>query len=135
MFYLGFIRSWLLADSKRLGRWGERRALRFLKKKGLCFVARNYRHSHGEIDLIMADTGRCDGSIVFVEVKTRRNEDFALGQDAVTAKKRAVLARTARNFIRTYNIKDKHLRFDVVVVVLGDKGAEQIRHYENVFTP
>ena len=86
----------------------------------------------GEVDLVMASA---NGAIVFVEVKTRRNEDYAQAQDAVTSKKQARLIRTAKFFVKQYKIKDKPLRFDVVAVILGPKGPAQIRHYENAFRP
>ena len=78
-------RGRLLADPKRLGRWGENQALRFLRRRGLRTIARNFRCDGGELDLIVADP---DGAVAFVEVKTRRNEDFAHAQAAVTPEKR-----------------------------------------------
>jgi putative endonuclease len=122
----------MLTDPKLLGRWGEKRSERFLKNKGLRTIARNYSCKTGEIDLVMASD---DGAIIFVEVKSRRHEDFARAQDAVNYAKRIKLIRTARSFIKTYNIKDKPVRFDVVAVVLGREGSARIRHYRNAFTP
>ena len=80
----------------------------------------------------MADN---NGAMVFVEVKTRRSEDFAQAQDAVDYKKRKKLGSLAKYFLKSYNIKDKHVRFDVVAVVLAKKGPPQIRHYKNAFIP
>ena len=132
MLKLSLGRKKLLADSKLLGRWGERRAVGFLTNKGFKVIARNYTCKAGEIDLITADP---EGAIVFVEVKTRRDEQFAKAQDAVTTKKQRTMAQAAKNFVRNYKVKDKPLRFDVVTVVLGRKGKPQIRHYENAFSP
>ena len=132
MFWFGFSRDALLDDPKRLGRWGEKRSERFLKRKGFEAIARNFTCKTGEIDLIMTDQGR---TIVFVEVKTRRDENYSQAQDAVTYAKRAKMIRTARHFLKTYEVKDKPMRFDVVAVVLGPKGPVQIRHYENAFRP
>ena len=132
MFLVPGRRQRMLADPKLLGRWGEKRSERFLKNKGLRTIARNYSCKTGEIDLVMASE---DGAIIFVEVKSRRHEDFARAQDAVNYDKRIKLIRTARSFIKTYNIKDKPVRFDVVAVVLGRKGSARIRHYRNAFTP
>ena len=93
MFLLPFRRSALLADRRRLGRWGERRSERFLKGAGLKTIARNYTCKVGEVDLIMADD---NGAMVFVEVKTRQSEDFAQAQDAVGYKKRKKLGSLAK---------------------------------------
>ena len=89
---LPMIRSWLRADTRRLGRWGEKQCRRFLGRKGLKVVARNYTCPLGEIDLVVAEP---DGAIVFVEVKTRRNEEYQQAQDAVNYKKRRKLGRLA----------------------------------------
>ena len=132
MLKLALGRKKLLTDSKLLGRWGERRAAAFLRRRGFSVVARNYTCPAGEIDLIAADA---DGVIVFVEVKTRRDEQFAKAQDAVTTKKQRTMTQAAKSFVRNYKVKDKPLRFDVVAVVLGKKGKPQIRHYENAFSP
>jgi Holliday junction resolvase-like predicted endonuclease len=45
------------------------------------------------------------------------------------------MIRTARHFLREYEIEGKPLRFDVIAVVLGEKGPPEIRHYENAFRP
>ena len=132
LFWLPGTRRRLLSDPKLLGRWGEKRCEHFLNRKGLKTVARNYSCKTGEIDLIMASE---EGVIVFVEVKTRRDEGFAQAQDAVNHAKREKLDRTAKIFLKKFKVKDKPVRFDVVAVVLPEKGSEQIRYYENAFVP
>jgi len=120
----------LLSDQKLLGRWGERRCERFLKRKGLKKLAGNFSCKTGEIDLIMVDT---DGSIVFVEVRTkarREQESFSSPEETVTYPKRVKLLRTARYFLAAHKIEDRPYRFDVVSIVLGRTGRPQIRHYE-----
>jgi len=103
-----------------------------LKRKGFTTIARNFTCKLGEIDIIVNDS---DGTIVFVEVRTKTDESFTEAHRTVTPKKRARLVRTARYFMKTYKVKGRPLRFDVVAVVLGRKGRPQIRHYENAFTP
>ena len=76
-----------------------------------------------------------DGTLVFVEVKTRTNEEFSPSESAVTKAKKIRTLRTVRYFLATNNIEDRPYRFDVVTIVLGEKGPEQIRHYENAFVP
>lgn len=122
----------LLADKKLLGQWGEKRCERFLKRKGLKVLVRNFSCKTGEIDLIMVDT---DGTIVFVEVKTRANENFGQSESAITAAKKNRMLRAARYFLATHDIENRPFRFDVVTIVLGEKGHPQIRHYENAFVP
>lgn len=125
-------RKRLLADPKRLGRWGQRQAERFLRRAGGRTLARNWGFRGGEIDLIMAGA---DGAVAFVEVKTRRSEDYAPAKAAVNSKKQQKLIRTAKRFLGTYKLTDRPLRFDVVTVILGDSGPPQIRHYPGAFRP
>lgn len=95
-------------------------------------LTRNFSCQSGELDLIMVDT---DGSIVFVEVRTRADEAFGPPEASVTHPKRAKLLRTARYFLATHNIKDRPFRFDIVTIILGRSGRPQIRLYENAFVP
>ena len=117
----------LLTDTKRLGRWGEKQAEKSLKAKGLKLLTRNFRCNTGEIDLIMADV---DGTIVFVEVKTRADEDFAPAESAVNHTKKKRLFNAAKYFLATHNIADRDFRFDIVTVVLNPK---KIEHHPDAF--
>jgi putative endonuclease len=133
MFGFVFKRNELLADAKRLGRWGEKQGERFLRHKGLRTLTRNFSCQTGELDLVMADPE--DGAVVFVEVKTRANEDFAPAETAVTFGKQKRIASAAWHFRKVHRIEDRPLRFDVIAIVLGPKGPPVIRHYERAFVP
>lgn len=60
--------------TKRLGKEGEDRAAKFLKKQGYLILERNCRTRNGEIDLIAMH----EGMVVFIEVKTRTNDAYGL---------------------------------------------------------
>ncbi len=120
----------MLGNPKLLGGWGEKRSRRFLKSKGFKMLARNFNCRAGEIDLVMVDKA---GQIVFVEVKTRADEEFEAVESAITKAKQMRIIRAARYFISSHNIQDRGFRFDVVAVVLGQNGPVEIRHYENAF--
>jgi len=122
----------LLTDKARLGRWGEKRCESFLKRKGLKTLARNYCSKTGELDLVMVDA---DGTIVFVEVKSRAGEDLTPAESVVTFSKKTKALRTARYFLAANKIDDRPYRFDVVTIILGQTGPPQIRHYPNAFVP
>ena len=122
----------LLADAKMLGRWGEKRCEKFLKRKGFKKLARNFSCKTGEIDLVMAAP---DGAIVFVEVRTKADSDFASPEDSITKPKKTRLLRTARYFLATNNIEDRPYRFDIVAIVLGKTAQPKISHYRNAFVP
>jgi putative endonuclease len=127
-----FTKRRLLSDRTVLAKWGEKRAQRFLKKLGLSTLARNYLCKTGELDLVMADP---DGTIVFVEVKTRSSRDIAEPEDSITAAKKQSLSRAAQYFLKTHKIEDLPCRFDVVAITLDRQGKETVKHYKNAFTP
>ena len=59
-------------EPSTLGREGERLARQYLERKGYIYLTSNFKRAHGEIDLIMKD----GSTLVFIEVKTRRNRDM-----------------------------------------------------------
>ena len=129
---LPWVRKRLLSDPERLGRWGQNQSQKYLTRRGFKTIARNYAFRGGELDLIMADA---DGAIVFVEVKTRQSETFAPAKAAVNYKKQQKMIRTAKCFLREFNVSNRPLRFDVITVILGTKGAPVMQHYPNAFIP
>lgn len=122
----------LSSDPKLLGKWGEKRCGKFLRKKGLKKLVRNFSCKTGEIDLVMVAPDR---AIVFVEVRTKSGEDFASPESTITPAKKAKLIAAARYFLAIHKIEDRPFRFDIVTIVLDQTGREQIRHYENAFVP
>ena len=93
-------------------------------------LTRNFSCRTGEIDLIMVDNDR---SIVFVEVKTRLDEEFAPTETVVNKTKIDKMTKTARYFISSNDIENRPHRFDIVTVTLGQRGPAEIRHYKNAF--
>lgn len=130
LFGLLFKRNKLLKDRYALGRWGERQCEKFLKQKGLKTLTRNFSCNAGEIDLIMVDKDR---AIVFVEVKTRLDEDFTPTEDVVNKTKTDKMVKTSRYFLSVHDIADRPYRFDVVTITLGRQGPTQIQYFKNAF--
>lgn len=126
--WLWLIRKRLLSDRAELGRWGEKYCERYLKRKGFKFIARNFLCKTGELDLVMWD----NGVVVFVEVKTRSNEEFATAESAINYTKQKKLIRAARFFAAKYCLQDKPMRFDAAAVILGKSGKTQIRYHQNI---
>ncbi|MBP8606378.1 MAG: YraN family protein [Phycisphaerae bacterium] len=127
---LPWVRKKLLNAPAQLGHWGQNQAERFLKRRGLRTIARNWAVQGGELDLVMADA---DGMLIFIEVKTRQSEDFIPALAAVNREKKQKIIRTAKRFLRHFKISGRPLRFDVVTVVIGPSGPPDIRHYPNAF--
>lgn len=112
-----------------LGARGERVAARHLRRLGLRIITRNYRTPQGEVDLV----AREGGTLVFVEVKTRRRGEPA---EAVTPEKRRRLTLAALAFLKRHRLlnRDVPCRFDVVAVVWPDgRGRPRIDHERGAF--
>ena len=85
---------------------------------------------HDEIDII---AGR-PGVLIFVEVKTRRNERCGRPFSAVNQEKQKRLSRAAVNYLKERKLRPQQIRFDVVEVIgEAGKGPPEIRHIENAF--
>src|SRR5256885_6593509 len=78
------------------GRRAEDLAHRFLRRRGMIIVARNYRppFGGGEIDLIGWDQDK----LVFIEVKSLADSEFAAPERAVDSEKQRFLERVARDY-------------------------------------
>lgn len=99
------------------GRRGEDLAHRLLRRHGYTIVARNYRTNtgSGEVDLVAWDRE----TLVFVEVKSRRTDEFGAPESAIDLDKRTRLLRAARNYALRANVGWDRVRFDVVAVTGG----------------
>jgi putative endonuclease len=115
-------------DANR-GVWGENQAVDHLRKKGMRLVAVRHRvDRRNELDAILWD----GPTLVFVEVKTRRTEDFGRPVDAINRAKRAHLSRAAVRYCARLDRQPRFIRFDVVEVV-GAPGDARLNHIPNAF--
>lgn len=113
------------------GEKGERLAAAFLERQGYVVVARNWRNPRDrrdELDLVCRD----GEVLVFVEVKTRDADALVAGFHAVDTRKKAVVLRTAKAYLRRLRERPRTYRFDVVEVSLRADGSPEVRHYENI---
>ncbi len=108
-----------------LGRLGEDLARERLEGLGYRILKTNYRCRLGEIDLVARD----GDVLVFVEIKTRRNEPLGQAKEAVTRRKQAQLSKVALAYMKSNNLWGSKARFDVVAIGLidGNKEIEVIR--------
>jgi putative endonuclease len=113
---------------QHLGKSGEDLACCELEARGYAIVARRYRQPGGEIDIIARD----GPTLVFVEVKTRDGHEFGDAAEAVTARKRRRMARTAIDYMMRHHIAECPCRFDVVSIHL-ESGAPVIELFANAF--
>ncbi len=99
--------------SRKSGQWHEAVAEKHLVKHGLKPVAKNFYAYRGEIDLIMQDRQ----SLVFVEVRFRKNNFFGSAAESITATKQQHLIHAAQRFLQLNpKMEHKPCRFDVVAI-------------------
>ena len=118
-----------------LGERGERLAARVLRRKGHRVLFSGRRNRYGELDLITVDE-RSDGrTLVFVEVKTRRDTRAGSPAEAVTREQQRRLTRAASAFLKTHDLLDHPARFDVVAIVWprAERRPTSVEHFENAF--
>ena len=116
-------------DARRAtGIKGEEEAARFLARCGYAILDKNVRTRAGEIDLV-AKEGK---TLVFVEVKTRREEDSP--EASVTPQKQRRLGRLAQHYLKWKRLGEVRCRFDVVAVTLdAQERVKAIRHLPGAF--
>ena len=116
------------ATHNEVGVWGEEQAAHYLQQKGYTIIEHDWKSGHKDIDLIALD----GETVVFVEVKTRRNRIFGEPEDAVNYAKMKNLRAAFNHYIK-YKCIDKNTRFDIVSVIgTPDGGLTDITHYEDV---
>ena len=108
------------------GNKGERAASRYLKRKGMRIIARQYATRWGEIDLIAIDKG----TVVFVEVKTRSNSKFGRPGEAIDFKKQKNMTQSALFFLKQKGLLETASRFDVVGIIWSPEQKKPTIEYE-----
>ena len=113
------------------GAWGEALAAEYMRKKHYQLVAAGYHSRFGEIDLIVKNRKY----LVFVEVKTRKNGDFAKAREYVDRNKQDKIRVTASVYL-SQNPTKLQPRFDVIEIYApqGEQTEKpEIIHLEEAF--
>jgi len=113
-----------------LGKFGEDIASKYLEEKGYKIKERNYRTFLGEIDIIT----EYKGSIIFIEVKTRRSDRFGYPEEAINFNKQQKIIKNALCYLAKYHLWKTNYCFDVILVSISNhKDVERIKHIRNAF--
>ncbi|MDO4778882.1 MAG: YraN family protein [Tissierellia bacterium] len=112
--------------NKMIGKLGEQIAVDYLVKNSYIILERNYSNSKGEIDIIAFK----DKKIIVVEVKTRKNDDFAFASESVNYKKIRNIKTVANDYIFRNGLFEYNIRFDIIECYWELK---EIRHIKNAF--
>ncbi len=121
-------------NAQKVGETGEQAACRYLERRGYRIVERNFRCRSGEIDIIATeDTEPFCPTLVFIEVKTRRNLAYGVPSLAVTPEKRRHLLKAAALYRLIYGLEGVPCRYDVIEILSLD-GRPYVRHIRNAFS-
>jgi len=126
------IRDVSLEVPKKLGERGEELAADFLIKNGYRLVAVNFKVPVGRNSKGVQVTGEIDiialeGEVLcFVEVKTRRSDEFTPIAASVDLRKQRQITRTAKVYRRIFHVWEMEHRFDVVTVLIPEFAEQEI---------
>ncbi len=119
-----------MSQARALGLCGEEAAATYLKKKRFRIIERGFRFHKGEVDIIARDR---DGTLVFIEVKTRRSRAFGRPEEAVTLSKQNQLRRLAEAYLAMNNFTACPCRFDVLSLTWDESERLCLRHIRDAF--
>jgi putative endonuclease len=115
-------------EKKRFGNQGEQLAVQFLQNRHIKILKQNFRTRFGEIDIIAKDKE----TICFVEVKTRSNQEYGEGVEAISKSKKKKIAHVAIHYLSQNNLEESPVRFDVISIEL--KGhTHKINFFQDAF--
>jgi putative endonuclease len=121
---------WNKPTTVSVGQKTEQLAAEYLIAKALVLRDRNFKNRQGEIDLIMQE----QATIVFVEVKYRKNASFGGAISAITTRKQQKIKQCAAFYLQQLGLNEYNTpcRFDVITLQ-GDVCAPQITWLKNAF--
>lgn len=112
-------------NNRQFGDMGEEIAVKFLQDNGYQILARNVHYSRFcELDIV----AKQKNTLVFVEVKTRKNNDFGTPLEAVTKSKYANIKKGALKYLEEHPVKN--YRVDVIGITLQPE--LKIEHLQGV---
>ncbi len=108
---------------------GEDAACKFLVKKGYKIVERNFRKGYGEIDVIAHQ----NGTLVFVEVKTRTSSLYGSPFEAISPFKLKSIIKAAQFYAYVFRPKKAdNIRIDAIGVWVKNGSVVKIEHLEGI---
>ncbi len=119
-----------MTDNKKLGNWGENLAQNYLLKKGYLFIAKNYKSSYSEIDLIF----KLKPTFVFIEVKTRIRTPESEIENPLLRWQTKTIKRAIIEYCLSKHINLDNIRLDLIII-LADSATHKavLKHYKDIF--
>lgn len=114
---------------RRRGQKAEALVERHLVACGYELLARNHCIRGGEVDLVLTQ----GETVVFVEVKRRREGALVGALESVTITKQRRIVRAALDFALRHGLTERSMRFDVVAVTDHPDAPPSFDHVEAAF--
>jgi putative endonuclease len=109
-----------MASHNDTGKLGETLAVQYFLERGYEILHTNWRHSHWEVDIIASK----EKMLHFIEVKTRRTQNFGHPEENIDSKKIKYLINASEEFLYQQP-QWKRIQFDVLAItILKDKEPE-----------
>lgn len=110
------------------GKIGEEIAKKYLEEKGYKIIEQNYKTKYAEIDLV----AKKGNELIFVEVRTKKGENFGTPEETINSKKKRKLWGNAKAYT-VWNKWQGPYRVDAICIILRyDNSIERLNHYENI---
>ncbi|MEI8280585.1 MAG: YraN family protein [Bacteroidota bacterium] len=88
----------------------------------------NWRFGKKEVDLVVYK----DGTLIFVEIKTRSSFDFGFPEEAVTKQKKSYMKAAAEAFLEQYQ-EYEFVQFDIISILMQHNEVKELIHFEDAF--
>ena len=110
-----------MARHNETGKLGEKLAAVYFTEKGYRILHQNWQHNKLEVDIIAEK----DGILHFIEVKTKRTNNYGYPEDQVSKQKIRNLIEAAEEYLHIDSKEWKKIRFDILAItILADEKVE-----------
>jgi len=119
-------RKWRQGNTRERGNRGEELVCERLVERGMQILARNVTERFAELDIVALE----GDTLVFVEVRTRRDDALGHPAETVTEQKQKKIRRAAEAYLVKRRIAPCPVRFDVATIIWS---TMQYDYFENAF--
>lgn len=112
-----------MKSRREIGLDYEEIAMKYLVSNNLEFVTKNYYTRYGEIDLIFFE--KKSGTLVFVEVKYRKNIDYGSPVEVVDKRKIEKILMTSKIYLSEKKWKNS-IRYDIIGITRNKQDSRII---------
>ncbi len=114
---------------RAVGFAAEETAAAWLAERGYTVLDRNFTVRQGEVDLVV----RNEEVLAFVEVRSRKGDDFGTPEATIGTRKIRRVVTAARHWLARYGDAGLDIRFDVIAVDRSPRGSGEVRHLPAAF--